>query len=66
MSVDSYKTSVLKYDYLLRLQKWEEIVSDAEKVTPNMPITVSILNLALAEKNVLGTGTSMLISLSGN
>ncbi len=54
MSVDSYKTSVLKYDYLLRLQKWEEIVSDAEKVTPNMPITVSILNLALAEKNVLG------------
>lgn len=66
MSVDSYKTSVLKYDYLLRLQKWEEIVSDAEKVTPNMPITVSILNLALAEKNVLGTGASMLISLSGN
>ena len=39
---------VLDYDLLVRQQKWNEIIEKAEKKTPDTPLTVSSLNLALA------------------
>lgn len=44
---------VMKYDALVRAQKWDEIISEARENNPDTPITVASLNLALAMKGVL-------------
>ncbi len=48
---DEYE--VLEYDALVRAEKWDDIISKAEKKTPNTPLTVASLNLALAIKGQL-------------
>lgn len=44
---------VLEYDLLVRQQKWDEIIQKAEKKSPDSPLTVASLNLALAMKGQL-------------
>lgn len=44
---------VLKYDAMVRAQKWDEIIATAEKKIPQTPLTVASLNLALAMKGQL-------------
>jgi hypothetical protein len=47
------KEEVLAYDYFARMKKWNSIINIADKKTPNGPLSVATLNLALAQKNYL-------------
>lgn len=49
---------VIKYDYLVRGQKWDKIINISEKKTPNTPLTVASLNLALAIRGQLNERAS--------
>ncbi len=51
---DARKYEVMEYDYLVRCQKWDEIIAKAEKNTPDLPMTVCATNLALGMKGQLG------------
>ncbi len=44
----------LKYDYLTRMGRWEQIIQSAEKAAPESPLAVTCLNLALARTGQLG------------
>ena len=44
---------VMKYDAMVRAQKWDDIIATAEKTSPHTPLTVATLNLALAVKGQL-------------
>lgn len=44
---------VMKYDGMVRAQKWDKIIATAEKKAPDSPLTVASLNLALAIKGCL-------------
>ena len=48
------KEEALEYDYLVRSQKWAEVIKKAEKKSPTSPFSVTCLNLALAKTNQLG------------
>lgn len=53
---NSYKIStydVMNYDAMVRAQQWDKVIAAAEKNTPNTPLTVALLNLALANKGQL-------------
>lgn len=49
-NLDKTKLVVMEADYLVRNQQWDKIISDAEKSSPDTPLTVAALNLALAMK----------------
>lgn len=51
---DARKYEVMEYDYLVRCQRWDEIISKADQKTPDLPMTVCATNLALGMKGQLG------------
>ena len=51
---DAKKYELIEYDYLVRLKDWKAIIAKAEKQTPDLPMSVSATNLALAMTNQLG------------
>lgn len=51
LNKDEYE--VLDYDALVREENWDDIIAKAEKKSPNSPLTVAALNLALAMKGQL-------------
>ena len=48
------KYELIEYDYLVRVRDWNAIIAKAEKQTPDLPMSVSATNLALAMTNQLG------------
>ncbi len=54
LGFDSKKYELLEYDYLVRIKDWEGIIAKAEHQTPDLPMSVSATNLALAMTNQLG------------
>ncbi len=48
------KEDVMGYDYYTREQKWESIITLADRNTPTGPLTVMTLNLALGQTGGLG------------
>lgn len=53
-SADYAKEEIMRYDYLTRMKRWEEIIRMAERKTPRSPLSVTCLNLALAKSGQLG------------
>ena len=51
---DAKKYELMEYDYLVRIGDWNDIIAKAEKKTPDLPMSVSATNLALAMTNQLG------------
>ena len=51
---DAKKYELMEYDYLVRVRDWNGIIAKAEKLTPDLPMSVSATNLALAMTNQLG------------
>ena len=51
---DAKKYELIEYDYLVRLKDWQGIIAKAEKQSPDLPMSVSATNLALAMTNQLG------------
>ena len=50
---DWSKEEVMAYDYYARTQQWERIVGMADKQSPNGPLTVATLNMALAKSGAM-------------
>lgn len=50
---DWEKEEIMAYSYYARTQKWNSIIALADKKSPDGPLTVSTLNLALSRKNYL-------------
>ncbi len=48
------KYELIEYDYLVRIKDWNGIIAKAEEQTPDLPMSVSATNLALAMTNQLG------------
>lgn len=51
---EARKYELMEYDYLVRVKEWKAIIAKAEKKTPDLPMSVSATNLALAMNNQLG------------
>ena len=51
---DAKKYELIEYDYLVRVKDWQGIIAKAEQKTPDLPMSVSATNLALAMTNQLG------------
>ena len=51
---DAKKYELIEYDYLVRVRDWNGIIAKAEKQLPDLPMSVSATNLALAMTNQLG------------
>ena len=51
---DDRKYELIEYDYLVRVKDWHGIIAKAEQKTPDLPMSVSATNLALAMTNQLG------------
>ena len=54
LGYEAKKYELLEYDYLVRIKDWEGIIAKAEHQTPDLPMSVSATNLALAMTNQLG------------
>ena len=54
LGFDAKKYELMEYDYLVRIRDWKGIIAKAEKKTPDLPMSVSATNLALAMTNQLG------------
>ena len=54
LGYDKKKYELIEYDYLVRIRDWKGIIAKAEKQTPDLPMSVSATNLALAMTNQLG------------
>ena len=54
LGYDAKKYELMEYDYLVRIRDWKGIIAKAEKQTPDLPMSVSATNLALAMTNQLG------------
>ena len=54
LGYDAKKYELMEYDYLVRLKNWQAIIAKAERQTPDLPMSVSATNLALAMTNQLG------------
>jgi hypothetical protein len=52
-SADKEKEEVMAYDFYVRMRKWDKIIDMADKKQPQSPLSVSCLNLALAQHNLL-------------
>lgn len=50
---DRQKYDLIEYDYLVRLKAWDRIIAKSERQSPNLPMSVSANNLALAMKGQL-------------
>ncbi len=51
--IDTDLTEHIEYDYFVRTEQWNKIISKAEKKNPQTPMTVAALNMALSETGVL-------------
>lgn len=51
---DSKKYELMEYDYLVRVQRWNDIIQKAEKRQPDLPMSVCATNLALGMTGQLG------------
>jgi len=51
---DAKKYELIDYDYLVRSGQWTAIIEKAERQQPDLPMSVSATNLALAMENQLG------------
>ena len=51
---DTRKYELIEYDYLVRIRDWQGVIAKAEKKLPDLPMSVSATNLALAMTNQLG------------
>lgn len=47
------KEEIMAYNYYARTQKWNSIIALADKKSPDGPLTVSVLNMALSKKNYM-------------
>ena len=54
LGYDKKKYELIEYDYLVRVKDWNAILAKAEKQTPDLPMSVSANNLALAMTGQLG------------
>ena len=54
LNYDKKKYELIEYDYLVRVRDWNGIIAKAEKQAPDLPMSVSATNLALAMTNQLG------------
>ena len=54
LGYDKKKYELIEYDYLVRIRDWNAIIAKAEKQSPDLPMSVSATNLALAMTNQLG------------
>ena len=54
LGYDKKKYELIEYDYLVRVRDWNAIIAKAEKQSPDLPMSVSATNLALAMTNQLG------------
>lgn len=54
MGFDERKYELIEYDYLVRANDWQAVIDKAEKKMPDLPMSVSATNLALAMTNQLG------------
>ena len=53
-SYDTRKYELIEYDYLVRVNHWKGVIAKAEKKMPDLPMSVSAMNLALAMTDQLG------------
>lgn len=53
-STDMPKEEVMAYDFYTRMRKWEDVIALADQKTPMSPLSVTCLNLALAQQDQLG------------
>nr|WP_321353584.1 DUF6057 family protein [uncultured Draconibacterium sp.] len=53
-SADFSKEEVMAYDFQIRMRRWDKAIAMADKKTPKGPLSVTCLNLALAQKGQLG------------
>jgi hypothetical protein len=51
---DFKKEEVMRYDCLARHRQWDAIIRAADRHSPSSPLSVALLNLALAKSNRLG------------
>ena len=51
---DEKRYEVIDYDFMVRTEKWEQMISKAEKKNPTTPTSVSCLNLALQQTGQMG------------
>lgn len=54
LGFDAKKYELMEYDFLVRIGDWNSIIAKAEAQTPDLPMSVSATNLALAMTNQLG------------
>ena len=54
LGYDKRKYDLMEYDYLVRVKDWNSLIAKAEKHSPDLPMSVSATNLALAMTNRLG------------
>lgn len=54
MAYDARKYDLIEYDYLVRLQRWDDIIRKSEQHMPDLPLSVSVTNLALGMTQQLG------------
>ncbi|MDH6304488.1 hypothetical protein M2459_001221 [Parabacteroides sp. PF5-5] len=53
LRADWQKEEVMAYDYLIRKQRWAEVVEMADKKAPSTPLSVAFLNLALCKQGLM-------------
>lgn len=53
-SADWNKEEIMEYDYCVRTQDWNKIISMANHKDPNAPLSVTCLNLALCKSGTMG------------
>ena len=54
LGFDKKKYELIAYDHLVRVGDWDGVITKAEKQMPDLPMSVSATNLALAMTNQLG------------
>ena len=52
-SFDEMTYDLIDYDFLVRTEQWDKIIEKAEKKPATTPLSVSCVNLALSQKDVL-------------
>jgi hypothetical protein len=45
---------IMKYDYLVRMNRWNEVIKYAEKTPPRNNLSLAMLNLSLAKTGTMG------------
>ena len=51
---DASRYEVIDYDFMVRTERWQQMVSKAEKRNPTTPTSVACLNLALQQTGQMG------------